>query len=127
MDDVLVLHLPAIHALSGCDTTSKVGPKLACINKSIDLSCISGFGRNPLDHEMMENAEKFLLQCLKKQRDVVTFDDYRYNQYYDSVDFNNLVCCSSTIHEHIKRAYYQSILWYTAADPPVTYLDPIDY
>lgn len=31
----IVANLPAIHALSGCDTTSKVGSKLACLKKSL--------------------------------------------------------------------------------------------
>ena len=127
IDGILVSNLPAVHALSGCDTTSKVGSKLACLNKPVDLSRINDFGRSPLDQEMIKNAEKFLLQCLNKQRNAATFDDYRYEQYYDSTDFNNLVCCSSTIHEHIKRAYYQSMLWYTATDPPATYPDPTNY
>ena len=127
LDEILVANLPAIHALSGCDTTSRVGPKLACINKTVELSNVDDFGRSPLNEEMITNAERFLLQCLKKQRDVLTFDDYRYEQYYDSVDFNKLVCCSSTIREHIKRAYYQSMLWYTAANPPTSFPDPINY
>ena len=73
-----VFNLIAVHALSGCDTTSKVVSKLACLNKSVelDLSHISGFGKDPLDQEMMKNAEKFLLRCLNKQRDAPTFDDY---------------------------------------------------
>ena len=127
VDEIIVSNLPAIHALSGCDTTSKVGLKLACLNKPVDLSLIHNFGKNHLDLDMIVNAEKFLLQCFNKQRDAATFDDYRHEQYYDSTDFNKLVCCTSTIHEHIKRAYFQSMLWYTAAESSQTYPDPTNY
>ena len=54
IENSLVFNLPAVHALRGCDTTSKVGSKLtvhAC--KSVDLSNISGFGKDPLDQEMI--------------------------------------------------------------------------
>lgn len=119
LDSVLVENLPAIHALSGCDTTSKVGPKLACLKKSLNLELIKDFGITPMTESMINNAEKFLLDCLPKSREVAKFDDYRYEQYHGSetLDFNKLVCTSSTIKEHIKRAYYQCVLWYTAPEP----------
>ena len=69
MDSNLVVSLPAIHALSGCDTTSRVGPKLACINRTLDLSLINGFGVEPMNLAMIKNAERFLLQSFKKQLD----------------------------------------------------------
>ena len=40
----LVSCLRAIHALSGCDSTSKVGPKVSCLKASMDLSLLEGFG-----------------------------------------------------------------------------------
>ncbi|KAG1668335.1 hypothetical protein GQR58_017921 [Nymphon striatum] len=40
----LVSCLPAIHALSGCDSTSKVGPKLSGLKTTMDLSLLEGFG-----------------------------------------------------------------------------------
>ncbi|KAG1664878.1 Transposable element Tc3 transposase [Nymphon striatum] len=43
LDNGLVSCLPAIHALSGCDSTSKVGPKLSGLKASIDLSLLEGF------------------------------------------------------------------------------------
>ena len=77
-EDVLLESFPAIHALSGCDTTSKVGPKLACLNKAVNLGRIKGFGIEPLlTDQMILNAETFLLECLNKTRDVASFDEYR--------------------------------------------------
>ena len=44
LDNGLVSCLPAIHALSGCDSTSKVGPKVSGLKTSMDLSLLEGFG-----------------------------------------------------------------------------------
>ena len=110
LDNNLVSCLPAIHALSGCDSTSKVGPKLSGMKASMDLSLLEGFGVEELSPQMISNAEKFLVSGLKKT-DCSTFDEYRWEQYHNAkkeLDFNQLVCCSSTLGEHIKRAYLQS-------------------
>ena len=124
----LVSRLPAIHALSGCDTTSKVGSKLSGIKSSVDLSLLYGFGEEELSAEMINKAEQFL-SALKKT-DCSTFDEYCWEQYHNSskeLNFNQLVCCSSTIQEHNKRAYLQSRIWYQAPTPSVTKFDPLQY
>ncbi|KAG1683196.1 TBC1 domain family member 5 [Nymphon striatum] len=104
LDNGLVSCLPAIHALSGCDST-KLSPQIT------------------------SNAEKLLVSGLKKT-DCSTFDEYRWEQYHNSkkeLDFNQLVCCSSTIREHIKRAYLQCKMWLQAPTPVVTKPDPLQY
>lgn len=64
--------LPAIHALSGCDSTSNVGPKFAFLHKPLHISLISGFGQAPIMTILMiSNAEKRLLSSLQKSRDVI--------------------------------------------------------
>ncbi|KAG1670551.1 Proliferation marker protein Ki-67 [Nymphon striatum] len=129
LDNGLVLCLPAIHALSGCDSTSKVGPKLSGLKASIDLSLLEGFGVKELSPQITSNAEKLLVSGLKKT-DCSTFDEYRWEQYHNSkkeLDFNQLVCCSSTIREHIKRAYLQCKMWLQAPTPAVTKPDPLQY
>ena len=113
LDKGLVSCLPAIHALSGCDNTSKVGPKVSGLTASMDLSLLDGFGIEELSPQMTSNAENILVSGLKKT-DCSTFDEYRWEQYHNSkkeLDFNQLVCCSSTIQEHIKRAYLQCTMW----------------
>lgn len=83
-----------------------------------------------MNESMISNAEQLLLTTLQKIRDIETFDDYRVEQYHDSncrLDFSKLVCCSTSNHEHIKRAYYHSMEWYTAATPLSSYPDPKDY
>ena len=44
LDNGLVSCLPAIHVLSGCDSTSKVGPKMSGLTASMNLSLLEGFG-----------------------------------------------------------------------------------
>ena len=66
---------------------------------------------------MKENASRFLLQLLGREV-CLTFDELHYNQLHDSgkkLYLKNLVCCSSTIHLHIKRAYLQTNIWMKAA------------
>ena len=55
---------------------------------------------------MISNAEKFLVSGLKKT-DCSTFDEYRWEQYHNAkkeLDFNQLVCCSSTIYMRTHKA-----------------------
>ncbi|KAG1650787.1 hypothetical protein GQR58_027742 [Nymphon striatum] len=99
LDNGLVSCLPAIHALSGCNSTSKVGPKLSGLKTSVDLSLLEGFGVEEQSPAITNNAEKFYVSGLKKT-DCSTFDEYRWEQYHNSkqeLDFNQLVCCSSTL------------------------------
>ncbi len=39
--DILIKALPAIHALTGSDTTSKIVSKTAILEKSVDLEAIA--------------------------------------------------------------------------------------
>ena len=83
LDKGLVSCLPAIHAFSGCNSASKVGPKLSGLRASMDLSLLKGFGVDVLSPQMISNAEKFLVSGLKKT-DCSTFDEYRWEQYHNS-------------------------------------------
>ena len=90
LDYGLVSCLPAIHALSGCDSTSKVGPKVSGLKASMDLSLLEGFGVE-LSPQMTSNAEKFLVSGLIKT-DCSTFDEYQWERYHNSkkeLDFNH--------------------------------------
>ena len=70
----LVENLPAIHALIGCDTASKVGTKNRAVKEGTNCYQLQyAFGRDALRDEMITDAEKFLLKCITKH-DVDTFD-----------------------------------------------------
>ena len=62
----LVSRLPDIHALSGCDTTSKMGPKLSGIKSFVYLSLLDGFCEEEVSAQMINTVEQFLLSGLKK-------------------------------------------------------------
>ncbi|KAG1663711.1 hypothetical protein GQR58_020232 [Nymphon striatum] len=95
----------------------------------VDSPDTDGFAVKELSPQITSNAEKLLVSGLKKT-DCSTFDEYRWEQYHNSkkeLDFNQLVCCSSTIREHIKRAYLQCKMWLQAPTPVVTKPDPLQY
>ena len=72
--------LPAVHCLTGCDTTSKVGTKkkALALMKTGKHPVLKDFGRNKLDQQMLEGAEKFLVKCLPKSSSVDSFDLLRH-------------------------------------------------
>ena len=73
--------LPAVHTLSGCDTTSKFGTKAAALTAD-PVSFLQGFGVNPNDpciDETMAKAEAYLVQVLKPGSLCKTTDDLRYH------------------------------------------------
>ena len=98
MENSILMMLPGIHALTGCDTTSKVGNKISFINNSIDVSVLCGFGTDELSEEYILNAEKFLLAVLG-HGELPDFNELRYNQYYKyaKLDFSKLACTSQTL------------------------------
>ena len=90
---------------------------------------IKDFGKGEFTSEMKENAARCLLQLLGRE-ECLTFDELCYNQVYDSgkkLSLKNLVCCSSTIHLHIKRAYLQTNIWMNAATICPDPLNPTVY
>ena len=83
MDNSLISYLPAIHALNGCDSTSKVGRRLASLKTSMDISLLKGFGVDELSLQMISNAENFFVSGLKSTT-CSTFDEYRWEHYHNS-------------------------------------------
>ncbi|CAM4618558.1 unnamed protein product [Leuciscus chuanchicus] len=78
LGDELTQCLPALHALTGCDTTSKTSTKLAALNtvhKPDNSSLILNFNCPQLTESAMQMAETFLVKCLKPSTDMETFDE----------------------------------------------------
>ena len=71
--------LPAMHCLSGCDTTSKMGTKYRAfqIVSKPEYSCLKEFGHNNLDDLMYKTAEHYLIECISRteNRREDSFDD----------------------------------------------------
>ena len=75
--------LPAVHALTGCDVTSKFRTKSAGI-KADPSMYLKDFGKLEGDvPETLRNAEKYSVQVLKRgNHGTKTLDNLRYNMYH---------------------------------------------
>ncbi len=113
----LIKCLPALHALTGCDTTSKISTKLAALNavrKPGNSSMIQNFDCPQLTESAIQMAETFLVKCLKPSADLQTFDDLRLAAFDSNalkMDFEKTPCTSTNARTHIHRSYYQQQLW----------------
>lgn len=102
--------LPAVHSLTGCDTTSKFGTKAGAL-KANPLSFLQGFGLNPNDPSIevfMTNAEAYLVQVLKPGSSCKTMDELRYQMYHQSkaVTIDQLPPTSAATLQHVRRGFY---------------------
>ena len=134
LPDEVVRVLPAIHALTGCDTTSKVGTKRQAFNAAhkSEHFHLEDFGIKPLDDEMFLSAEKFLLDNMSRNanRAADSFDQLRYDRYHargSSLSMDKLPCTSNSLRKQIKWAYYQCNLWIGAATTHTSQLSPLEY
>ena len=115
MDDDVVDILPPVHALTGCDITSKVGTKPAALKTENECGyeLLSFFGNTELTDEIISNAEKSVLRRISDQN-LRKFDDMRYELYLkklNQVNLENFPPTISSMRQHILRAYLQSHLW----------------
>jgi hypothetical protein len=116
----VVNNLPAGHALTGCDSVSKVGTKASLLKVlQSDSNLIQDFGLDVLDEEMMDRAEGFLVKvvCTKAFNECISFNELRAKMYLQLRDkkFIQLPCSSNEIRQNIRRAYYQTRMWLESA------------
>lgn len=124
----IVETLPAVHALSGCDTTSKVGSKHSAFALAKDYSyLLKDFGKQELTESISEQAEEFLTRTLAKNFKIM--NDLRITKYHSmkNLDFRKLPPTSSSLRLHIKRAYLQSYKWFHILGDDRDSLDPSIY
>ena len=131
LDPDVVDILPALHALTGCDSTSKVA-KLSAVRLAREggNSLLHSFGRGTFTDEILYDSEKFLVKCISPKSISDTFDDLRYEVYQDKkfkFDLEKFPPTNKTIKEHIKRAYFQCHLWQHASYIPSITLNPLEY
>ena len=113
LGDELTKCLPALHALTGCDTTSKISTKLAALNavcKPGNASLIQEFDCPQLTESAILMAETFLVKSLKPSTDLETFGDLRlaaFDRNALNMDFERTTCTSTNARKHIYRSYYQ--------------------
>ena len=130
----LVRMIPGIHALTGCDTTSKVGTMLQAFNAAhkSEHFVLAEFGNGVLNDNMVQSAERFLLDCMCRTatRSADTFDEFRYDQYHargQALAIDKIACTSKTPVKQIKWAYFQCNLWINAATRSSSSIDPQKY
>lgn len=120
--------LPAIHSLTGCDTTSKVSTKLAALKaaESCAEDLLLEFGKGPLNEDMEKKAEEFLVRALASS--LGTMDKLRFHQFHHKKlrNFQDLAPTSRSTRLHIKRSYLQCYKWIHALEPSEK-LNPLDY
>ena len=119
LESTVVDVLPALHALTGCDTTSKICSKNAAL-KIADTDFIENlvaFGKTDINIDMVIMAEKFLVKCIDSKANSESFDDLRMEYYHHHKNFNleKIPPTSTSIHKHIQRPFLQSHIWYNYA------------
>ena len=77
--------VPALHTLTGCDSTSKVSTKAAVSRtaKESGGELLHAFGWRELTDDMIANTEKFLNGCLSPSSECIHFEDQRCDFYHD--------------------------------------------
>ena len=112
LDSDLVENLPAVHALTRCDTTSKFGTKNRAVREEDNCyQLLYAFGRDVYRCYTL----KFLLKCITKH-DVDTCDELRfivYDEKYLKLDNERFPRPSDNIRQHILRSYLQCYIGYT--------------
>ena len=128
LTDSVLSTVPAIHCLTGCDTTSKISTKPTAIKvaEACAAEYLMDFGKQPLTEDMERHAEMYLVRTLGS--DLHTMDELRFYQYHHKKirSFQDLAPTSSTIRLHIKRSYLQCFKWMNALHT-VQELDPLSY
>lgn len=102
--------LPALHSLTGCDITSKVGTKKAAL-KAEPEKLLGHFGDSTaLSQATLKNAEHYLVKVLRRASDAKNFSDLRTEIFHCSKDssHHNLPPTSKGILPHIQRALYNA-------------------
>ena len=103
--------LPAVHALTGCDVTSKFGTKLAAL-KAGSTALLSDFGRSEYTlHDVQGSAENYLVKVLSQGNNygvpVESLEELRYQMYHQrkTVTILDLPPTSHAAKGHILRAF----------------------
>jgi hypothetical protein len=106
---VLCKVLPAVHLLSGSDSTSKFGTKAASLKAKPELY-LSEFGKDP-DDINLEKAEEYLVQVIKSGTPFKTMDELRYYMYHQSKKtIADLPLTSRATKGHILCAFHGTYL-----------------
>ena len=133
LDSALCTVLPAVHSLTDCDITSKIGTKKAAL-KADPESHLHGFGTTiPLTSATIQRAEQYLVNVVDVGSKSNNFQELREHQFYfsKSISHQNLPPTSQGIEPHIHRAFCNAYTTMHVLDAQLHVetvgLDPADY
>jgi len=122
--------LPAMHALTGCDTVSSFASKgkvaaFQLIRSNLSFSTAlaqlsKDFG---VSQETMDNIETYVCHLYGSKK-ITSIDELRYAIFCakkGNIESQNLPPCQNTLRKHIIRANYQATIWSRAveSDPKI--------
>ena len=99
--------LPALHSLTGCDITSKIGTKKAAI-KAEPQNFLRHFGKSPATlPSLMNDAEQYLMKVINRKSQAKTFTELRKEIYHfsKSIFHQNLPPTSEGLQTHLLRSF----------------------
>ncbi len=110
--------LPAVHNLTGCDVTSKVGTKAAAL-KAHPMQYLDGFGMNAYQDDF-HKIEEYLVQVMKIGTQLKTMDALRYYTYHRSknMPYSDLPPTSRSLFAHIQRSLYVTFIQMNCMENP---------
>ena len=115
------------HILTGCDLTSKVETKAASLN-AFPAKLLQDFGEGNVTDPRFHNAEKYLVNVIKRNTKCETFDELRYNQYImKNTTLTDLPPTSRSIRGHLLRSHYLVSLRLNLLDLKKHTLQPLNY
>lgn len=136
LGDSICQSLPAVHALTGCDSTSsihKIGKKTAFnkLQRTLDLwPTLASFGTTNLD-ESLSDVQSYTLSLYgnkKKETGELcsSLDELRY-VYATTTDkpASTFPPTEDAFHQHVKRGHYQVTIWCCSHEPRPTLATPV--
>ena len=102
--------LPAVHSLTGCDMTSKVGTKKAAL-KAKPEKLLKQFEVLPtLSPPIIGDAEQYLVKVVRSGSETKNFSDMRAEVFHQTKasSHRNLPPTSQGLLPHTKRSYYNA-------------------
>ena len=125
--------LPALHSLTGCDITSKIGTKKAALKADPKIH-LHGFGTTtPLTSATIQRAEQYLVNVVDVGSKCSNFQELREHQFHfsKSLSHQNLPPTSQGLEPHVYRAFYNAYTTIHVLDAQLhvetCHLDPVDY
>ena len=121
--------LPAVHTLTGCDYTSKIGTKHAAM-KANPVKYLMDFGSATCSMDnVFSTSEAYLVQVLKNNTKCTTMNQLRSHMYYHnkSISLDKLPPTSHATNEHIRRAYYATNKMTTLLHTPSAVIDATSF